>query len=223
MTKKGDGLRDPTGAARIAIAGLWLWFAIVAAEGLGRIGEIDVVGGFGGPIADHAGLVRSDQATDLLAALSAIGLGVAALPLLRWIYVTNRNAHALNPQLEWEPHSTPLWAVAWFFVPMAALLRPFTVFAKTWRVSTAPNAHETVRIPALLHWWWGLWLLEMATRKVAAILHNNAKGPADLIGADYVLLANVLLDLPLTVVLTIIILRLSKRQRAAIRGDVAAD
>ena len=44
---------------------------------------------------------------------------------------------------------------------------------------------------------------------------------ADVFAADYVLLADVLLDLPLTIVLTIIILRLSKRQRTAAKDDFA--
>lgn len=219
---KNDGLRDPTGAGRLAIAGIWLWCAIVVAEGLGRLGEIDVLGGFGGAIADHEALVRSDNAVALLAAVSAVGLAVAAAAVLRWIYVTNRNAHALNDAILWGPQTSPFWSVAWFFVPVATLIRPFSVFAATWRISTAPDGHDAIRIPALLRWWWGLWLLDIALRRIASILHDRAKVPADVFGADYVLLANALLDLPLALLLTIIILRLSQRQRAAIRGDLAA-
>lgn len=216
MTKDDDRLRDPTRAGRLAIAGIWLWFAVAAAEGLGRLGEISVLGGFGGVIADHDALVRSDNATAALSLLTNIALGIAAAAVLRWIYVTNRNAHALGDTVTWGPHTSPFWAVAWFFVPVATLIRPFNVFSATWRISAAPDAYETVRVPALLRWWWGLWLANMVVGKVASILHDSGKVPGDLIGADYVLFAKVLIDLPLTIVLTIIILRLSAVQRAAL-------
>ena len=220
MTKDDGRLRNPTRAGWLAIAGIWIWFATVSAEGLGRLGEISVLGGFGGVIADHAALVRSDNATAALSMLSIIGLAIAAAAVLRWIYVTNRNAHALNDRIPWGPHTTPFWAVAWFFVPVAGLIRPFSIFSATWRISAAPDAYETVGVPALLRWWWGLWLANAAMGRIASILHDSGKVPGDVIGADYFLLAKVLLDLPLTIVMTVIILRLSQRQRAALaRGE----
>lgn len=220
MTKDDDRLRDPTRAGRLAIAGIWLWCAAAAAEGLGRVGEISVLGGFGGVIADHDALVRSDNATAALSTLSHVTFVIAAVAVLRWIYLTNRNAHALGEAVPWGPHTSPFWAVAWFFVPVATLIRPFSVFIATWRVSAAPDAYQTVRVPALLRWWWGLWLANMVVGKVAAMLHDSGKVPSDVIGADYVLFAKVLLDLPLTIVLTVIILRLSALQRAALaRGE----
>jgi hypothetical protein len=218
MTKEDDDLRDPTVIGRVAIAAIWFWLVAVTAEGLGRLGEISVLGGFSGVIADHAALVRSDNATAALSAFSNIGLAIAAAAVLRWIYVTTRNVHLLNDQIAWGPQTSPFWAVAWFFVPVAGLIRPFSVFSATWRISTAPDAHETVGVPALLRWWWGLWLANAAVGRIASILHDSAKVPGDVIGADYVLFAKVLLDLPLTIVLTIIILRLTRRQRALAQG-----
>ncbi len=223
MTKDDDRLRDPTRAGRLAIAGIWIWFAAAAAEGLGRLGEISVLGGFGGVLADHDALVRADNATAALVVLSNIGLAIAGAAVLRWIYVTNRNAHALGDAVNWGPHTSPFWSVAWFFVPVATLIRPFSVFSATWRVSAAPEAYETVKVPALLRWWWGLWLANILVGRIASTLHDSGQVPGDLIGADYVLFAKVLIDLPLTIVLTIIILRLSRRQCAAAAARQPAD
>ncbi|WP_159753665.1 DUF4328 domain-containing protein [Sphingomonas sp. 8AM] len=220
MTNDDALRRDPTRTGKIAIAAIWLWFAAAAAEGLGRLGEIGVLGGFGGVIASHDALVRSDNATAALSALSIIGLAIAAAAVLRWVYMTNRNAHALSDRIVWGPRTSPFWSVAWFFVPVAGLIRPFSVFSATWRISASPDAYEMVGVPALLRWWWGLWLANAAVGKVASTLHDSGKVPGDMIGADYVLFAKVLIDLPLTIVLTVIILRLSQWQRAALaRGE----
>lgn len=213
-TKRVDTVRGPTVIGRIATGAIWLWLTVMLAHGLGRIGEIAVLGGFGGEIAGHAALVRSDEITAALSTLTIVATGVAAIPVLRWFYVTNRNAHAVSSPHRWGPLTSPIWAVLWFFVPVASLLRPFSLFSGTWRLSAAPDAPETVRVPALLRWWWGLWLAHLSLGTITPRLYAVAKTPHDVIAADYLWLSQVAVDVPLVVTLTLIIRRLSAVQRA---------
>jgi hypothetical protein len=56
------------------------------------------------------------------------------------------------------------WAIAYWFIPIANLFRPKQVMNDIWRGSDPDlpaRAHhwQHGHVPALLHWWWGLWLL----------------------------------------------------------------
>ncbi len=72
----------------------------------------------------------------------------------RWIWRTNRNAHILAEGMS----VTSGWAVGWFFVPVANLWKPFEGLKETWQVSHDPANWPLVSVPALLRWWWGLWV-----------------------------------------------------------------
>jgi hypothetical protein len=56
------------------------------------------------------------------------------------------------------------WAIAYWFIPIGNLFRPKQVMNDIWRGSDpelpAPAHHwQRNGVPALLHWWWALWLL----------------------------------------------------------------
>ena len=80
---------------------------------------------------------------------------IAGVLSLVWIYRVSRNAqrragHALP--------ISPGWAVGWYFVPIGALWKPFEAIEQTWKASVASLAWRSVPTPALLRWWWGVWL-----------------------------------------------------------------
>ncbi len=90
-----------------------------------------------------------------LAALLQIGTYLLSVVVVgRWIWRTNANAHRLANGMS----ITPGWAVGWFFVPVAGLFKPFEAMKETWQVSHDPDNWPNVAIPALLRWWWGLWI-----------------------------------------------------------------
>ncbi len=71
-----------------------------------------------------------------------------------WIHGASSNANALKPDLE----SSPAWAVAWFFIPVASLWMPYQAMRETWDTtfSTVTKADRPERdYPAR---WWVFWI-----------------------------------------------------------------
>jgi hypothetical protein len=99
-----------------------------------------------------------------------VALLVCSIVALKWIYRTNANAHSVASGMT----SSPPWAVGWFFVPLANLFKPYTAMRETWQVSTRPEAWRSVKVPGLLGWWWGLWIVSSIASNIAGRLDLNA-------------------------------------------------
>ncbi len=58
---------------------------------------------------------------------------------------------------------SPGWAVAYYFIPIVNLFRPFQVMRDTWRASDSRHADGTqwmtAATPALIGVWWAIYLL----------------------------------------------------------------
>ena len=80
---------------------------------------------------------------------------IAGVLSLVWIYRVSRNAQR---RAGYALPISPGWAVGWYFVPIGALWKPFEAIEQTWKASVAPLAWRSVPTPALLRWWWGVWL-----------------------------------------------------------------
>lgn len=104
-----------------------------------------------GAFPDPSGISLVTGGARLVILISTV---VTAFIVLKWIYRASRNAHALGRGLD----SNPPWAVAWFFIPVASLWKPFEAMAETWKVSRDAESWKRQRTPDLLRWWWGFWL-----------------------------------------------------------------
>jgi hypothetical protein len=81
-----------------------------------------------------------------------------AIPVLvlRWIYLASANAHALvGDGMRFKPG----WAVGWYFIPVANLWKPYQAMKEIWQVSSGRPDWKKMPAPAVMRWWWGLWLL----------------------------------------------------------------
>ncbi len=119
---------------------------------LGVYGEVP-----GFPIMDITGMLR------LVVILVAVVAGIVSL---QWIYRANMNAQAWSPAMR----VSPFWSVAWFFIPVAFLWKPFQGVSDTWDVS-----HGSIRTPALLRWWWAVWLISNFTGQISFRLGMRAE------------------------------------------------
>jgi hypothetical protein len=97
------------------------------------------------------------QANDTRYAAAATLVTLALLPttivFLMWVHRAYRNLPALGAKgLE----HTPGWAVGWYFVPIANLVKPYQAMAETWRNSD-PDAigapFTAISIAPVLCWW----------------------------------------------------------------------
>ena len=202
--------KDPTNRGRIAIVLIRLWLAAELLERATSLLAISALGGLGGDIATDPQLHLADLLTEWTAACSLGMFAVTGIAVLRWISLTNRNAHTWSDQVD----ITPGWAIGWFFVPFASLFKPFEGVSATWRATVAPADIPRVPVPSILRWWWGLWLAMNFSGYLPTAFLADAAKPEQLIAARWTSIATIGFDIPLAVVLVRIIARLSAMQRA---------
>jgi len=137
--------------ARLLVFWLWVHIAMKVAFMATLIASVIAVYG---PPNDAFPYRAVGLATSTVAMISIVlRLGVGVM-VLTWIYRACRNALSLAPDLPLSPG----WAVGWYFVPIAALWKPFAALALAWRGSVAPSAWRTESAPSIFGWWWAFWI-----------------------------------------------------------------
>src|SRR5438874_1023530 len=119
------------------------------------------------------------RAADWLLSITVLLLIVCFFVVGRWIYRASINAHALGSEMT----ITPGWAVGWYFVPFANLVKPFHAMREIWLASHESDASYEERVP-LLAWSWGLWITTNILANAAWRLGEVGVGPTiDLVAA----------------------------------------
>lgn len=91
-----------------------------------------------------------DRLSGLLTLPLLVAFGLSALFFLRWLHLAVRTAKMLGL----EPGTTPAWAVAWWFIPLAHLYDPYLVVRGLCRcLGGARKASAAVTA------WWTAWVL----------------------------------------------------------------
>lgn len=113
--------------------------------------------------AAQAGKELSDELTGT-DVITLVSCPVVYVPLtvfwMMWVHRTYRNLRTLGAEgLSYSPG----WAMAYYFIPIVNLFRPFQVMRETWRASSWRHANGTQWMtsaaPALIGVWWALYLL----------------------------------------------------------------
>ena len=92
--------------------------------------------------------------------------------ILEWTWRANINARGLGAA---GMRYTPLWAVGWYFVPGANLLRPYDAMAEIWRASAFPQGWAAQREPFALRAWWVSLLFTVGLGMLAAFMFRFAR------------------------------------------------
>lgn len=145
---------------------------------------------------------------------------VVAFLVLKWIYRVSRNAHSAAQGLT----ISPPWAVGWFFVPVAFLWKPFQGLREAWQVSCDAGNWRAVPVPALLRWWWALFLISNFLGQLSLRLTQISGDPGLASASSFIDAASTFVDVPLDLVFIVIVRQLSRRQVADMTfgGSVAA-
>jgi hypothetical protein len=97
------------------------------------------------------------DAIDRSDAISVIGLCLYVLTGIVWLLWQHR-AHAnLHAARVADLAFTPGWAVGWWFVPFANLVKPFQAVRELWKASAADAAWNRRRTWPVIGWWWTCW------------------------------------------------------------------
>lgn len=121
---------------------------------------------------------------DGLAGLAAILRIVVILPtivvFLVWLHRVYRNLD--GPLRAGTLECSAGWAVGWWFVPFANLVKPRQIVIDAWKASDPGSADPAVaathwrhrKPPALMNWWWGTWIGAGVLSRVAVGINNSA-------------------------------------------------
>ncbi|HKP78094.1 MAG TPA: DUF4328 domain-containing protein [Phenylobacterium sp.] len=198
---------NPAPLSRTVIQWLWIDLAVSV------VGAVSSVWAIAETLGVNTSL-PSDTALTSDIPLAIVGLAQVAVFLvtgflvLKWIYRVSRNAHSAVRGLK----VTPPWAVGWYFVPVAFLWKPFEAMRETWQASTDPTAWPGVPVPAMLRWWWGLFLASNFTGQLSfriALRAGTLGGMAVASGFD---LASALISVPLDLIFIRIVRELTNKQ-----------
>ena len=80
----------------------------------------------------------------------------SAIVTLCWVYGASRNAHVLRPG---GLHSSPGWAVGWWFVPFASLYKPYETIRDIWVASRGRINDRYPPGPQIIAVWWWMFLI----------------------------------------------------------------
>ena len=145
-----------------------------------------------GRVMDSPGSVTFSQlsGSDGLVAASALLRLVVLIPagivFLVWLHRVFSNLEV--PLRSGTLDHSPGWAVGWWFVPFANLVKPKQVMNEAWKASepgsTDPNGqalHSPHRkAPAILSWWWAAWLLSGFTVWFGVTISAGSGSPGQL-------------------------------------------
>ena len=134
----------------------------------------------------------------------------------RWIYRASANAHAMSDQLD----ITPGWAVGWYFVPIANLFKPFQAMKEIWLACHPSSGGYDDKAPAILGWWWGLWLVSNFIGNVIFRMDMNGTADPQTMAGLYML--STAINIPLCVLLIMIMREITNAQNGNIYEEIFA-
>jgi hypothetical protein len=128
-------------------------------------------------------LAEVEQANNLVVASAVVWFvlfAVTGIVWCVWQHRAQRNAIELAyGKLEF----TPGWAVGWWFVPFANLVKPFQTVRELWKASHGGDNGRVVATWSVIGWWWGLWLGASVLGRFIARA-GSLKSPSDVIRHD---------------------------------------
>jgi Domain of unknown function (DUF4328) len=95
---------------------------------------------------------------------------------LIWLFRVYTN---LSPLRSPNQEFTPGWAVGWWFIPFANLVKPYQVVREAWQESDPdfdPSLNflsNTISAPTFLGFWWAFWILSNIFNNIASRMINN--------------------------------------------------
>jgi Domain of unknown function (DUF4328) len=184
--------RSPLTLSRMALVG-------IGVDGL--FGLIDVLFG-AGLVLDPANTIDfgdGDPSSIWLLLIGLISLVkfpvyfFAVVTFLMWLYRGYTNLPALRSD---DMEFSPGWAVGWWFIPFANLVKPFQAVRNLWSESDPdidPNAgfslHVQAGAPGYMAFWWAAWLLSNFAANAAGRILDPEKPTEMAIGAYVYMIA----------------------------------
>lgn len=148
-------------------------------------------------------------------ALFRVPAGIATIVLfLVWLNRSYKNLHALRPTYL---RFSSGWAVGWWFVPFANLVRPFQVVREVWSESDPEIVEGPMFVTESLHsaptymtLWWALWLLANFATNIAS--KAGIDGPSAVFYSGIAFIISAALTIAAAVLAAMVIRDITARQ-----------
>ncbi len=173
-----QGLAMLEGRAKRVTIALWAFVAAAVLSGLGSLLELSGVVDIAvdtGPLVMAVGLSYITYTAVFLVSAVLVGM---------WIHRAHANLHEAGVDgLEF----TPGWAIGWYFVPLANLVKPFQAMRELWATSHSESDSFGAAAPGEVKAWWGAWIVGNILSTISTRILVLGEG-----GPDAVALGNAL-------------------------------
>ena len=134
---------------------------------------------------------------------------IAAVLILKWIYRANYNARELGAN---NMTFSPIMAVAWYFVPIMVLWKPYQAMVQIWKASHEPVNWRSAKGHPILGIWWALFLTTNIIGNASYTMGQKAHDIGSALDASLVAMASDFSTLPLTIAVLVLIKRINQAQ-----------
>jgi hypothetical protein len=153
--------QDPSSRTRLAVAFVWIYLAASSLVTLLTLyAYLSPETFFDPQTLAIAGLAMVASAIVMVACIVVVAF---------WIHRVSANAHVLSNDMTISPG----WAVGWYFVPIANLFKPYQGMKEAWMASHFRDNWHGEPTPALLVWWWALWLITNILANISFRIGNQ--------------------------------------------------
>lgn len=161
ILEEQDGFEDPSNLTKWTKCFLYAWIAIIIVSLISHISMYQFLSdvGRGVYLSKDAALAAAepiDFRQNIISIIYTVVLVASAIQMLRWTYMANYNARKLGAT---EMVFTPFWSVAWYFMPIFNLWKPYQVMKEIWKASSNPQSWQSQSVSPLLYVWYFLFIL----------------------------------------------------------------
>lgn len=146
-----EGIAVLESRARLAQISIWGFTIFAVAESLAEIAEAT------GAVDVETSSSLAVMLLMMLAYLGVLGVYIASVVFIAmWIHRGHSNLQAANiGGLSYSPG----WAVGWYFIPFANLVKPFGAMRELWNASFGSDDSYTADSPSEIKLWWGCFIV----------------------------------------------------------------
>jgi hypothetical protein len=158
---------------------------------------------------DLTALAETNDLRQTVIVLTQFGLFLVTGTLtLIWLYRINANLRASGVNnLSYKPG----WSIGSYFVPIVNLWQPFVAMKENWKASGDPLNWQSQDTPAILGWWWFLWLLNSGAANASNRYADRAEEIDELLISNILTNASTATGIALSLVFLKIVADLTRR------------
>ena len=152
--------------------------------------------------------------TNITALVQLVAYVACVVAVGRWIYCASVNAHSTGEAMAISPG----WAVGWYFIPFANLIKPFQAMREMWDVSNGGGGSYGDQAPSILRLWWGSWIVGNILDYASQRLTDPGAAPV----ANLLIVASLVLGAIASFTLISIMRDMSRAQAVTMQAQVFA-